>query len=283
LSVASLRAVAARDPDAPIPGPDTLAEKLVPFSIRLRMLPLRIGALRRRALRRIDKMFPGIYFFHLARTLHIDRIVETEVEAGARQLVLLGAGLDTRAWRLRALRGIRVFEVDHPATQAWKKARVARLGEGADVRFVATDFEKTQPFDALHTAGFDPAVRTCFLWEGVTIYLQEASIRAMLTGISAAARPGSSLTFDYAFRDALAMPDAFRGAAEHVRYAAKVGEPYRFGLNSSELAPFLAPFGLTVKSDFHATDLERAYLTRADGTLYGHLPELYAIAHVVRA
>jgi methyltransferase (TIGR00027 family) len=251
--------------------------------MRLQLLLIRVPWLRRRALRRIDETFPGIYFYHLSRTLHIDRIVENDVKAGARQLVLLGAGLDTRAWRLPVLRNVPVFEVDHPATQAWKRARVSPLGGGADVRFVATDFEKRQPFEALREAGFDPATRTCFLWEGVSIYLHEASVRAMLTGISAAAAPGSSLTFDYAFRDALATPEAFRGAAEHMRFAAKAGEPYRFGLNSSELAPYLAPFGFSVDSDFHATDLERAYLTRADGMLYGHLPELYAIAHVVRS
>ncbi len=280
--MATLRAVAARDTDAPIPCPDTLAERIVPFAMRLQLLMARLRPFRRRALRRVDALFPGIYFYHLARTLHIDHLIEHDVKSGARQLVLLGAGLDTRAWRMPVLRDIRVFEVDHPATQAWKKTRVPRLGAGADVRFVATDFERGGPFDALRDAGFDAVMHTCFLWEGVTIYLQETSVRAMLTGLTAAAAPGSSLTFDYTFRDALATPEAFRGAAEHMRFAAQVGEPYRFGVNAAELGPYLQPFGFSVESNFLASDLERAYLMRPDGSLYGRLPELYAIAHVRR-
>lgn len=105
----------------------------------------------------------------LARTVAIDEAI---VAAAAPQLVILGAGLDGRAWRLPALAEATVFEVDHPDTQRDKRARIAALAPAArDIRFVAVDFTRDDLGRALEQAGHDPARPTTWLWEGVVMYL----------------------------------------------------------------------------------------------------------------
>ena len=118
------------------------------------------------------------------RTAAIDDSVSASVAAGCEQLVILGAGLDGRAWRLEALRDVEVFEVDHPATQAEKRRRVARLAPRArEVRFVAVDFERQRLADRLAAAGHDATRATCWIWEGVTPYLVAPAIESTLHDI----------------------------------------------------------------------------------------------------
>src|ERR1019366_6073661 len=105
------------------------------------------------------------------RTLAIDAALREATEAGVRQLVVLGAGLDARAWRMPELAGTHVFEVDHPSTQAYKRARVGERSPAAkDVTFVAVDFAKDSLLDAMQGAGHDATAPTFWLWEGVTPY-----------------------------------------------------------------------------------------------------------------
>src|SRR5581483_10747158 len=112
----------------------------------------------------------GLYEHHHVRTRHFDAIVRDELAAGVEQVVVLGAGLDTRAYRFAdALAGRPVFEVDLPATQAWKRARLeAALGRIPDgVRYVGVDFLRDRLDERLAAAGFDRARRALFTWEGV--------------------------------------------------------------------------------------------------------------------
>lgn len=116
----------------------------------------------------------------------------------ARQVVILGAGLDTRAWRLEALRGARVFEVDHPATQAYKRERAPRLGPMiAAVDYVAVDFTRDDLEKRLLAAGYDASVPTLWVWEGVIMYLDDAALRETLASIRRLAAPGSRLVGHY--------------------------------------------------------------------------------------
>lgn len=142
--------------------PDPCADALLP-------LPLSLYA---RALRRLPfaarRALTAGLVDHLAlRTAAIDRALGVAAADGARQVVLLGAGLDARAWRLGALAGSRVFEVDHPSTQAWKRARTARLGAPrAEVTLVPVDFTRDDLGAALAAAGHDAAARTAWVWRG---------------------------------------------------------------------------------------------------------------------
>jgi methyltransferase (TIGR00027 family) len=131
----------------------------------------------------------------MLRVAFIDALL---AEMKPRQVVILGAGLDTRAWRLEALRGARVFEVDHPATQAYKRARAPRLGPPlATVDYVAIDFEREALETKLSAAGFDRALPTAWVWEGVVMYLDDAALRKTLLSIRSLFAPGSRLIAHY--------------------------------------------------------------------------------------
>jgi methyltransferase (TIGR00027 family) len=131
----------------------------------------------------------------LLRVAFIDAVL---AEAKPRQVVILGAGLDTRSWRLEALRGARVFEVDFPATQAFKRNRVSRIGEPiADVVYVPVDFTRDDLASSLRGAGFDPATPTVWIWEGVIMYLDDAALRGTLAAIRKLSAPGSRLVAHY--------------------------------------------------------------------------------------
>jgi len=136
---------------------------------------------------------------HLAlRTRAIDDATERAIADGARQVVIVGAGLDARAFRLDVLHDAVVYEVDHPSTQAWKRARVAELPPVArDVRFVESDFERDDLRERLGAAGHDPAQRSVFIWEGVTMYLSGAAVEQVLRGLRASSAKGSTVLATY--------------------------------------------------------------------------------------
>lgn len=196
----------------------------------------------------------GVYWMQL-RSHVIDRVVADFVasveRAGQRepQLVILGAGFDCRAFRLEALRGARVFEIDHPATQAVKRARlddVAPLASHVD--FIPWDFE-SRPVGALPGAlaalGHDPDRPTLTIWEGVTMYLSEEAIDATVRAVAAFGRGASStLVFNYFEHDAVVKKN--RG----LRWAvAALGEPFKFGWRPADLEPWFAQRGFDIRSD----------------------------------
>jgi methyltransferase (TIGR00027 family) len=147
-------------------------------------------SVRARAIARID-LLP-------LRVLAIDAELERAVAAGCRQLVILGAGLDTRAFRLASLSSVDVFEVDHPATQAYKKERTAGVRPLArSLAFVGVDFERDVIGDRLRAAGHREGEPTVWIWEGVIMYLTDAALRATLAAIAGASAPGSELLATY--------------------------------------------------------------------------------------
>jgi methyltransferase (TIGR00027 family) len=132
------------------------------------------------------------------RTAAIDAAVRKAIEGGATQLVIVGAGYDGRAWRMPELAGIRIFEVDHPATQGAKRARLAELPAAIGVvSFVSMNFELKSLDTALGRAGHDPTSPTCWIWEGVVMYLTRDAMRATLHDIAARSAHGSTLIVNY--------------------------------------------------------------------------------------
>jgi methyltransferase (TIGR00027 family) len=133
------------------------------------------------------------------RTLIIDAHVKEAIAHGARQLVILGAGLDGRPYRMKELAGVRVFEVDHPATQRYKRSQVDKLKPlGESLTFVSVNFEKDSLRDALLTNGFRPEQQTIWIWEGVVMYLSEAAFRETLKTMAGLSAPGSRMVMNYA-------------------------------------------------------------------------------------
>jgi methyltransferase (TIGR00027 family) len=198
------------------------------------------------------------------RTRHIDATLTESLRVGATQVVILGAGLDSRAYRFGdALRGVRVFELDLPQTQNYKKARIREvLGNlPAHVTYAPIDFATQDLTTVLRGAGYDPSQRTLFIWEGVTMYVPEPGIDATLRAIATNAARGSRIVFDYFTERALR--DRQSVLAPVARNVAAVGEHFVFGMPGDNATAFVTARGFTVVSDFGSAELGEKYLPKA--------------------
>jgi len=174
---------------------------------------------------------PHATLWMAVRTGFLDRIVQ---ETHADQIVILGAGLDTRAARL-ARSGVRFFEVDHPQTQATKRARLAQL-ENYPIdaaTFVPCDFETDDPLDRLTAEGLDPARPVLVLWEGVVHYLTEEAIQTTLRRITSGLHPDSVLVFDTVSKVVAQNRSRREMDQELAKLVEEVGEPMLFGLDDA--------------------------------------------------
>jgi len=174
-----------------------------------------------------------------ARTETVDAVIRS---ASARQVVLLGAGLDGRAYRLDELADATVFEVDHPDSQQHKRARAALLRPTArDVRFVPVDFATDDLNEALNDAGHDATIPTIWIWEGVVMYLDLAAIEETLGVIARRSAPGSRLVLMY----------VSRSPVRHLvnEYVKRLGEPFRSSFSPTAMRRLMRKHGFTVDDD----------------------------------
>ena len=198
------------------------------------------------------------------RTRHIDDVLAESLRAGATQVVILGAGLDSRAYRFGdAFRGTRVFELDLPQTQTYKKARVRDVFGGlpAHVTYAPIDFATQDLASVLKGAGYDPSRPTLFIWEGVTMYVPEPGIDATLRAVATNAARGSRIVFDYFTESALRDRRSALGPV--ARNVAAVGEPFVFGMPGDNAAAYIGARGFAVVSDFGSAELAQRYLPKA--------------------
>jgi methyltransferase (TIGR00027 family) len=184
-----------------------------------------------------------------ARTSFFDAALRRHLP-GVDQLVILGAGFDTRAFRLSGAGQVRCFEVDKPRTQAFKLGMLNRAGlPTQQASYVAADLRAEDWWNKLVAAGFDPDRPAFFLWEAVTMYLDRGSVESTLRRI-AGASPGSVVSFDYFATQTLASRSPYMRFARAA--TAFVGEPLDFGIDNTPPArdragEFLRPFGLAVE------------------------------------
>jgi methyltransferase (TIGR00027 family) len=193
--------------------------------------------------------------FMAVRSRYAEDQLASAIARGVRQYVVLGAGLDTYAYR--ASPSVRVFEVDHPATQAWKRSRLEEAGIAIpdSMTFVAVDFERQNLADELARAGFNMDQPAFFSWLGVIMYLTLEAATQTLRFI--AARPsGSGVTFDYA-----------TGTWEPLaRRVARAGEPFRLFFDPVELSKLLRSVGFREIEDLNPEQINARYFRdRADG------------------
>ena len=209
------------------------------------------------------EMARGMADIMALRTAAIDKAVRDAFAAGAKQLVILGAGYDGRAWRMPELSGVKVFEVDHPATQGDKRAHIAELPASiGTVSFVSIDFERQSLESVLDRAGHDRSLATCWIWEGVVMYLTHDAMKATLASIAARSARGSTLIVNY--------------HTEHRRFIARlifrlIGEPQISAWTPEEMAADLRSAGFTVREDSGMTDWNRQFANgqaRVERSLY---------------
>jgi methyltransferase (TIGR00027 family) len=279
-AVAALRAASLRERDPGARNPDYLASHFVTgnYAGLLRLPHWLLRPL-------VEQITPGGYSFILARTRFFDEQLLRAVAGGAKQVVLLGAGYDTRAYRFaNELAGVTVFEVDLPATQAAKRSRLegAKVDARVNVRYVATDLTKSSLEAELSREEFAFDAPTAFIWEGVCYYLHEAAAREVFELVGRRCAPGTSLSFDYALASFVAGDDSTYGAAAVQKWLKKHQEPFHFGVLPGKLGDVLDPHGLTLVDDYGPDELRERYLTRTDGGQVGRPYEHLRLAHSVR-
>lgn len=211
------------------------------------------------------------------------RYAEDRLAGGAfTQYVALGAGLDSLAWRRPdLLRSLTMFEVDHPASQAWKRQRVEELGlpESPSHVFVPVDFEVESLRTGLEAAGFDWAQPTLFSWLGVTMYLTDDAVETTLRTIAACAR-GSEVVFTYRGDDSVIDDTGREFLTIFEPLAAQSGEPIQPGRSVKDLEALVIGCGLRVAAlPTHEEIVNRYFAGRADG-VRPWTPECLAVAAV---
>jgi methyltransferase (TIGR00027 family) len=275
---ALFRALEARRPPSRRVADDQLAVRFLTPEFRLVAGLARIPAARILIEEFIDRSWPCVRGGVVARTRLIDEKVLADLPQ-VRQVVILGAGFDSRAYRLPAIRQVAVFEVDHPATQAAKRRVVQRDGGAgaAQVRFVPVVFGTDDPAAKLAGSGLELGAATLVLWEGVTNYLDPEAVDATFRLLAAAVGTGSPVVFTYVHRGIIDGTARFEGAGTTMRAVRRAGEPFTFGLDPAQVRDYLAARGFDLEWDTTVAD--------AAACLYpaGKCPSVPSYYHVAGA
>ena len=198
--------------------------------------------------------------FIAARTRFAEDALAAAVERGVRQLVVLGAGLDTFAYRNPFGERIRIFEVDHPATQAWKRQRLAEaaIPLPGSLTFAPVDFEREKLADGLAAAGFDPAQRSFFTWLGVVPYLSEDAAFSTLRFIAGLAG-GAHVVFDYSDPPESLAPEWRAAHDRRAAHVAAIGEAWVSYFERDALRAKLVALGFTEIEDLGPRQIAGLY------------------------
>jgi methyltransferase (TIGR00027 family) len=259
---------------------DDLAELFLPAPLQWLVAATRFAPARHLLVRASEWTGPGLWANLACRKRFIaDKITETLADINA--VVILGAGLDTRGYRLTRQVRIPVFEVDLPVNIALKAKTVRRvLGQAPlSVRLVALDFERDDLLTALAEHGYHTDYRAFFICEGVTQYLTEAGVRRTLEGLRAAA-PGSRLVFTYVRRDFIDGKNRY-GTRTLYRTVRKRKQLWHFGLEPEEVAGFIAEYGWRLIEQAGPDELVQRYVEPADRKLKASQLEWSAFAEKI--
>jgi methyltransferase (TIGR00027 family) len=285
ISSAARRALAARDYDPSVRNPDWLAEVFLgPAEREMIAGDLAVKNLDRDYREVIkEQALASVNGQHLIRTRFFDERLQRALSKGAVQVVIPGAGYDSRAYRMRQLlKNVRVFEVDYGPTQEYKKLRVQEIFGclPSHVSYVSIDFTREKLVNVLAKAGYRRDRITFFIWEGVTYYIPEEAIRSTLRFVATESAPGSALVLDgkqKSFIDWIAanlaspekVPEVLRSTLAQQKRNADWGEPQIFGFPDRREREFFRSVGLDT-SEFLPMDgpeAIRRYLTRRDGSI----------------
>jgi len=267
------RALANRHYGGPPFGPDDLA---IHFLEAQQRFLFRFHKIREYGERKLDQAMPGMTPYIIARTAYFDRVFLDALQAGAPQIVILGAGYDSRASRFAASKGgTTVYELDAAETQARKREclAAAHVAIPQSVRLVPIDFLHESLADALGKAGFRPDARTLFLWEGVSYYLDAASVDRTLAFVRGTGDGDAAIAFDYTIpltdED---MGDCYGSATflDAMR-AYHASEAFMFAIPDDEIESFLAARGLQLVEHYNAAAIEESFLRDGQGALLGRV------------
>ena len=226
-----------------------------------------------------ERKGPGVIGFLVARCRYIDDYLQECIEVGIQQLVILGAGLDSRAYRFEKLKDhIKVFEIDHPATQLVKKNKLRKIFGNLPehVTYVPVDFNK-ETLHKIFDFGYNRKLKTLFIWEGVVHYLTAEAVDRTLEFVANNSGAGSSIVFDYLYLSALNAAHKRREIERMQRARMFTGEGLTFGIEERKVEEFLRKRGFTRIQNVTSEDLKKAYFNGVN-QLRAIAP-IYAIVH----
>jgi len=238
---------------------DVLAYRILPLGVRAYVWLMRFSAARNWMIRVADKRFPGIWAGLVCRKRYIDEKL-TESAGQIDAVVNLGAGFDTRVYRLSALADMPVWEVDQPEIVEPKRARLRKLfgTVPAHVTLVPIDFDHEELGPVLAAQGYSGTERTFFIWEAVTQYLTETGIQATFDFLAKAAR-GSRLAFTYVRKDFLDGQAMYGGEAVYKQYVLR-DKLWLFGMAPEEVENFLGAYGWRLVEHLGYEELAERYV-----------------------
>jgi methyltransferase (TIGR00027 family) len=272
------RACANKERDERLRGPDYMAKV---FHVGWPRVLLATSCITLPITRRF---LPGVYEYLFARTEFFDGLFRQALEENCPQIVLLGAGCDSRAYRFESfVKDTVIYELDHPATQQVKRGLLQRGGIAVPgyVRFVAADLNAGQLGDVLASHGFQKDQRTLFLMEGVIYYLTAEGADSLFQSIRDCSPPGSGLAFDYIVASMLTGTCDRYGAQQVASRVADAGEVFSFGIDEHNIDSYLGDRGFQLSRHLTSEDLEAAYLATEDGAAHGRVAGFYSIAYAL--
>jgi methyltransferase (TIGR00027 family) len=236
---------------------DRFARRFLPPWQRALVTPAKISAWRRMLESLLDRRAPGARTSGAARTRLIDDWARAAVQNGAAQVVIMGAGFDCRALRLDELRRCSVFELERREMLKLKSRFLADT-PASHVRRVPIDFLNEQPEDCLVASGYSPTIKSLFILEGVTNYLDANAVDSAFNLFSHSV-PGSRVIFTYVHIDAINGTFPAPGLTALLERLRKIGEAWTFGFRPEDMSDYLARRGLRVVTDLTATDYRAIY------------------------
>ncbi|MBN2539093.1 MAG: SAM-dependent methyltransferase [Deltaproteobacteria bacterium] len=227
----------------------------------------------------------GIYEYVIARTQYIDTVFSQALSNQFPQILIFGAGFDTRALRFQEeARQTRIFELDAPATQKAKigQYRKRHLSIPPHVVFIPIDFDRESLPVKLDQAGFNRDERSLIILEGVLMYLQPQSVDQTFHTIQKLAAPGSEIVFDYIYASVLRHENIYYGEKGMAESMAKTGEQWHFGIEKGEIGQFLSRYGFELHDHRDSRELEEMYFKDQPGRNVGRVNGTHCLARAVR-
>lgn len=254
-------------------GPDDLAEYFLPPHFRFF---LKFKRIRANTKKKLNGLLPGLNEYMIARTAYFDRLFVDALNNKASQIVLLGAGYDSRAYRFaKSNPGTRIFELDIAPTQdrKIKCLQKARIDIPEHVIFVPINFNQESLEDVLGKAEYKNHQKTLFIWEGVSYYLEADAVNATLEFVSQASHPESAIAFDYTISISEENIKDYYGVQEFVQTMRKhhVNEELMFSIPQGETETFLEHRGLKMIDRLDNEAIERTFLLAENESLIGQI------------
>ena len=258
IAIASLRALSNYEPDATVQSHDEFAEFFLPED---RQTALKTLNSRENIKQRVPK---GMYEYVIARTKYFDSVFVDAIQYPIEQIVLLGAGFDSRSYRFHSrITTTKIFEVDMQPTQDYKLGclRQHNVAIHPNISFVPMNFETDDPITRLNHYGYDNGKQTLFVWEGVTFYLSRETVTHMLQRLKDHSGAGSRVCFDFQ-------------TIQHAHDLIQTGlqeEVIKFGIASGNIVNFVQDHQYRIVEHVTAGDMERRFLTLQHGELFGRI------------